>query len=382
MLSPSPIWAYPGLHLIIGMTWLLIAGLANAASPPEIKARGYLLMDAATGQVLAETAADERLEPASLTKIMTAYVVFGELAKGSVRMDERLSVSETAFRQPGSRMFIDRKVPVSIEELLHGMIIQSGNDASTALAERIAGSETGFAELMNREAKRLGMANSHFMNATGLPSPEHYATARDLAILTRALIHDFPALYPIYSQRSYEYNKIKQPNRNGLLGKDASVDGVKTGHTDAAGYCLVSSAKRGDTRLISVLLGAKSPKVREAESLALLNYGFQFFETQKLESAGKALAEVQVWFGKASRLGLGLGQDLTLTLPKGSPRPELKQSIPDPIRAPIAKGQPLGELLVLSGEQVLARVPLLALDEIPEGGFFSRLIDRIRLWFH
>lgn len=369
-------------RLALGIVLMLAALAASAATPPTLKARGHLLMDATTGQILAETAADERLEPASLTKIMTAYVVFGELAKGNIRLDETLTVSEQAFKQPGSRMFIERNKPVSIDELLHGLIIQSGNDAAAALAERIGGSEAGFAELMNREAARLGMKGSHFVNASGLPDPQHYVTARDLALLTRALIHDFPHHYPIYSQRSYEYNKIKQPNRNGLLNRDASVDGVKTGHTEAAGYCLVSSAKRGDTRLISVLMGAKTAKQRENESLALLNYGFQFFETQQLALADKALAEVRVWMGKASKLSLGLAQDLALTLPKGSPRPELRQSIQEPIRAPITKGQPLGELKLMQGEQVLATAPLLAMEEVQEAGFFGRLIDRIRLWFH
>lgn len=368
--------------LVAGLLLGLVSGMASAATPPAIKARGYLLMDATTGQVLAEQAADERLEPASLTKIMTAYVAFAELARGSIRLDDSFKISEKAFRQPGSRMFVERAVPVSIDELLHGLIIQSGNDAGYALAEHIGGSEAGFAERMNREAARLGMKGSHFVNATGLPAPDHYVTARDLALLAKALIKDFPAQYPIYSQRSYEYNKIKQPNRNGLLGRDPSVDGIKTGYTDAAGYCLVSSAKRGETRLISVLLGARNVKQRENESLALLNFGFDAYETHPIASAGKVLTDMRVWMGEKSRLGLGLADDLALTLPKGSQPPEVRQIINEPIRAPVARGQPLGELQLLQAGQQIAAVPLVALEDVPAGGFFSRLMDRIRLWFY
>ncbi|MBF0256298.1 MAG: D-alanyl-D-alanine carboxypeptidase [Gammaproteobacteria bacterium] len=370
--------------LLLPLLSLLLANAALAASAPpapQIKANGYILMDFASGNVLAELDADKRLEPASLTKIMTAYVVFRELAQGRLALTDQVRVSDTAYRMTGSRMFIEVNKDVSVEDLLRGMIIQSGNDASVALAERVAGSEQVFADLMNQQAKRLGMTGTHFTNCSGLPDVDHYTTARDIAILTSALIREFPDYYKFYSERSFTYNGIKQHNRNKLLWKDDTVDGVKTGYTEAAGYCLVSSAKRGDSRLISVLLGAASPDIRINESHALLTYGFNFFETHRLYQANQALAQAQVRFGDRDLLPLGLSEDLWVSIPRGSyPKLKPELQLAGALEAPIAKGQTLAEINLMLDGKLLRKIPVIALEEVAEGGVFSRMIDTFKVW--
>ncbi len=373
------------MNKIIALVLLLLftsGGLAATPKPPAIHARGYILMDAHTGKVLAEGKADERMEPASITKIMTAYVVGDALAAGHIALTDPVLVSEKAWRMEGSRMFIEVGTRVSVDQLLKGMSIQSGNDASVALAEYVAGSEEAFVDLMNQQARELGMKNSHFANATGLPDPEHYTTPHDMAILTAALIRRFPEVYADFSIREMTYNKITQRNRNGLLWKDDSVDGVKTGHTASAGYCLVASAKRGDMRLISVVMGTRSIKVRERASQTLLNFGFRFYETHRLYEAGKPVDRVRVWKGAVGRLPLGLEQDLYVTIPRGDYK-KLKavMEVEQPVVAPVEAGRVLGRLhLQLAGKELLSR-PLLGLEAVPEGGLIKRLGDSVRLWF-
>ncbi len=351
-------------------------------APPRIDARAYLLQDFDSGRILVEHGSHERVEPASLTKLMTAYIVFSELRSQNLHLDEKVHISEKAWRTGGSKMFIEVDTKVSIEDLLKGMIVQSGNDASVALAEHVAGSEDAFASLMNEYAIALGMKNTHFVNSTGLPHPDHYTTAYDLALLTRALIRDFPEYYRWYSQRKFEYNDIVQYNRNKLLWRDESVDGVKTGHTKAAGYCLIASAKRGDMRLISVVLGARSESARAQESQKLLNYGFRFYETHRLYEAGKPLTTTRVWKGAVEQLPLGLAEPLYVTIPrKQYDQLEARLHIEPLIIAPVPRGNAYGTLEVRLGEQALASRPLIALQDVAEGGLFQRLGDEVLLWF-
>jgi D-alanyl-D-alanine carboxypeptidase (penicillin-binding protein 5/6) len=351
------------------------------APPPDIKASGHILIDFASGNVLAEKNTDKRLEPASLTKIITAHVIFHELKTNHLALDEKVAISETAWRQPGSRMFIEAGKQVSVEELLKGMIIQSGNDASVALAEHVAGSEAAFAELMNKHAKKLGMTASHFVNATGLPHADHYTTARDIAKAAAATIRDFPEYYAWYKVKSFEFNKIKQYNRNKLLWKDESVDGMKTGHTEAAGYCLVASAKRHGVRLLSVVLGTESIKARTKESQTLLNYGFRSFETRKLYAAGQPITKAKVWKGDKETVELGLAEDFFVTASR-SKYDQLKPQlhIPKHIEAPIQKGQQIGEIRIMLQGNLVKSTPLISFDEIQEGGFFSTMKDGVMLW--
>lgn len=351
--------------------------------PPQIEAGGYILMDFRSGEILAEHNADERLAPASLTKIMTAYVVFNELAEGNLKLDDEVLISERAWRTGGSKMFIEVGKRVKVEELLQGMIVQSGNDASVALAEHIAGSEATFADLMNAQAERLGMTGSHFTNAPGLPDPEHYSTPRDIATLARALIRDFPDYYGWYSQLEFTYNGIRQYNRNSLLRQDPSVDGVKTGYTEAAGYCLVSSAKRDDQRMVAVVMKTASTKARARDSLALLNYGFRFFETHRLYPGGEPVQQVRVWQGASTELPVGPAEDLYVTIPRGAydTLSTRLQAAPD-IKAPIERGQQVGEIMIALNKQDLRRVPLVALETIPLGGLTRRAIDTVLGWFH
>jgi serine-type D-Ala-D-Ala carboxypeptidase (penicillin-binding protein 5/6) len=349
--------------------------------PPKIKAAGHILVDFSSGKVLAENNADKRLEPASLTKIMTAYVLFNELKEGTIKMDDMVTISERAWRMPGSRSFVEVGKQIPLKVLLMGMVIQSGNDASVALAEHVAGTEEHFATVMNTHAKRLGMKDSHYTNATGLPHADHYTTARDLATLTLATIRDFPNYYDLYKTKSFEYNNIKQYNRNKLLWQDDSVDGVKTGHTDAAGYCLVASAKRNDVRMISVVLGTDSTKTRARESKALLNYGFHFFVTRKLYDAGQALSKVKVWKGEKSSIDLVPAEDIYVTAGRGqfnNLKPEMH--IPDRIQAPIQKGQKLGEIKVMLEDQVLKVAPIVAAEDVAEGGMITKMKDSVLLW--
>jgi D-alanyl-D-alanine carboxypeptidase (penicillin-binding protein 5/6) len=378
---------------IITAMLLLFAGPSPAAAPaatpatltptpPSINAGSYILLDHYSGNVLAENNSDARMEPASLTKLMTAYIVFNELKNGALSEDQLVTISENAWRTQGSRMFVEVKKQVSVNDLLKGMIVQSGNDATVALAEQVAGSESAFSELMNNFAGALHMKDTHFMNSTGMPDPQHYTTAHDLALLTRALIGAFPDYYKLYSLREFTYNNITQHNRNRLLWRDDSVDGVKTGHTESAGYCLVTSAIRDDMRLISVVLSTKSDDMRVQESQKLINYGFRFYETHRLYSADASLTTARVWKGMTEELPLGLAQDLYVTIPRNQYKKlNAAMNMNSTITAPVHKGQQLGTVQVsLDGKNVAER-PLVALREIPEGNFAQRLSDEIRLFF-
>ena len=358
------------------------AALAQSVPPPALAANTWVLVDHATGQVLVDKDADGRIEPASLTKLMTAYLTFSALKAGTLTPDQVVPVSTKAWRMEGSRMFIEPNKPVTVDELIRGVIVQSGNDACVALSEAIAGSEGAFAALMNREAQRLGMTNTNFTNSTGLPDPQLYTTARDLALLASAIVRDFPEFYSLYSLKEFTYNGIKQPNRNRLLYMDATVDGMKTGHTSTAGYCLVSTAQRGTRRLISVVLGAASDTVRAQESLKLLNFGFQFYDTVKLYSADEALSQFRVWKGEDNEVAVGFTRDFVMSLPK-----EAAQNVAvslesrQPLIAPLEKGQPVGTLKLSVDGKPLGEYPVVALKDVPVAGFFGRLWDAIVLFF-
>jgi D-alanyl-D-alanine carboxypeptidase (penicillin-binding protein 5/6) len=362
---------------------LLLAGAAAQAQPaPQLAGKSWLLADLTSGQVLAEEKADERFAPASLTKLMSAYVVFGALRDRKLSSTDRVEVSERAWRAPGARMFIEPKKPVNVDELIRGMIVQSGNDACIALAERIAGSEEAFAGMMNREAERLGMKNTRYMNASGLPDPQHYSTARDLYLLATALIRDFPEQYAQhYSQREYRYNGITQVNRNRLLWLDNTVDGIKTGFTEAAGYCLVASSKRGPRRLLSVLLGSTSETMRAQESQKLLNWGFQFFDAVRLYAGNAPVKEIEVWKGARATLKAGFRGDLVVTVPKGQGE-KLKAELlsQSPLVAPVAAGARVGNLRVTLDGKPLGEYPVVALEAVPAAGIFGRAWDTLRLW--
>lgn len=352
-------------------------------SAPQLAAKSYMLMDAASGEVLVEHNGDERLPPASLTKLMTAYIATLEIQKGQISDSDMVTVSEKAWRTGGSRMFIQVNTQVSVDDLLHGIIIQSGNDASVAMAEHIAGSEEAFADLMNSTAQRLGMTNSHFMNATGLPDPDHYSSANDMAKLARAIIYEDPAHYAIYAQKEFFWNNIKQPNRNLLLWRDKTVDGLKTGHTEEAGYCLVASAVRDNMRLISVVFGTDSEQARAAETQKLLTYGFRFFETRTFYQKGTELAQAQVWKGQQDKLKAGLAQDLTMTLPRGQvEKLQAVMSFNGTLTAPIQQGDVIGKVEVKLEDKVVRGADLVALETIEEGGLFRRFWDSIRLFFY
>jgi len=352
-------------------------------SAPQLAAKSYMLMDAASGEVLVEHNGDERLPPASLTKLMTAYIATLEIQKGQISDSDMVTVSEKAWRTGGSRMFIQVNTQVSVDDLLHGIIIQSGNDASVAMAEHIAGSEEAFADLMNSTAQRLGMTNSHFMNATGLPEPDHYSSANDMAKLARAIIYEDPAHYAIYAQKEFFWNNIKQPNRNLLLWRDKTVDGLKTGHTEEAGYCLVASAVRDNMRLISVVFGTDSEQARAAETQKLLTYGFRFFETRTFYQKGTELAQAQVWKGQQDKLKAGLAQDLTMTLPRGqAEKLQAVMSFNGTLTAPIQQGDVIGKVEVKLEDKVVRSTDLVALETIEEGGLFRRFWDSIRLFFY
>ncbi|MDG4551889.1 MAG: D-alanyl-D-alanine carboxypeptidase [Candidatus Contendobacter sp.] len=353
--------------------------------PPlsPLPVRGYILMDYQSGNVLAQDKSDERMEPASITKLMTAYVVYKALKSGKIHLSDQVTISEKAWRTSGSKMFVKLGTQVSVEDLLKGMVIQSGNDATVALAEKVAGSEETFVKLMNQEAERLGLKSSHFTNAPGMPDPNHYMSARDIATLTRALIRDFPDQYPRYAERSFKYNNIEQQNRNRLLLTDPSVDGVKTGHTESAGYCLVSSAKRNDTRLIGVVLGAQKEKDRFQASKTLLDYGFSFFESRKLHDANAPVVTTRIWKGQDNQLPLGVAHPLYVTVPKGqAAQVSTTTTVQPTIVAPIQKDQALGEIVVKLGDQEVSKTPLVALKDVPESGWFGRMIDAILLFFH
>ncbi len=364
------------------MATLVVEAAVVKPTPPAINARAYILQDYDSGRVLVEINADEPLEPASLTKMMTVYVALAQLADGKFQIDDLVPISKKAWKMGGSKMFIEVGKQVPVEDLLKGIIIQSGNDASVALAEFVAGDESAFADLMNQYARQLGMANTNFVNASGLPQPEHYSTARDMANLAAALIRDFPVHYPLHAVRSYTWNNIKQYNRNPLLRRDDSVDGVKTGHTQSAGYCLVASAKQGDMRLVSALMGSASEDSRLTETQALLRYGFRFFETNRVYESGAPITRVRVWQGQSEQLEMGIADDLYLTVPRG----ELGKLatgivVEEKILAPVRAGQQLGVVTISLDGEAIARRPLVALAEMPEGGLWRRMSDTVKLWF-
>ena len=358
------------------------AASTTIPTAPQVDARAYIVVDFRTGKILAAKDAVARMEPASLTKLMTAYIVFQELAAGKLKLDEQVTVSEHAWRSEGSRTFIELGKPVSVQDLILGMIVQSGNDATIALAERIAGTEETFAQLMNANAKRLGMVGSHFENSSGLPSPQHYTTAHDLSLLASAIIREYPQYYKWFSVHEFEHNGIKQQNRNGLLEKDPTVDGLKTGHTDSAGFCLVTSSLRNGMRLVSVVMGSTSMKARENASAALLNYGFTFYDTKLAVKGGAVLASAHAWKAQSPTVDLGIKDDLYITLPRGE-ADGIKTAVDVQPRliAPLALDANLGTLRVFAGNQTLATLPLHPLKEVAAGGWWRRLIDTIRLWF-
>ena len=371
---------FPALLLLVFTS--LEAAPLPVPKPPATGAKAYILQDFDSQRVVAEKDSSQSIEPASITKLMTAYAVFTELKNGNITLEDQVTISEKAWRTPGSRMFVEVGKQVSVKDLLMGMIIQSGNDATVAMAEHIAGSEDTFAALMNRHAEELGMTGSHFVNSTGLPGAEHYMSARDIALLAARLIQEFPEYYKWYSQKEFTYNDITQYNRNKLLWRDESVDGVKTGHTDSAGYCLVTSAKQEDMRLISVVLGTNSENARAEASQALLNYGFRFFETHKLYDGGNQLATSRVWKGDTESVSLGTGSALYATIPRGQYKSlDASMTIDNRITAPVAAGEPLGMVHVKLGDTVIAEQELVALQAVNEGSLWQRIMDEALLYF-
>lgn len=373
-------------YFALFISFVVFISTASAANTilipasPSVAASSYMLLDFNSGKVLAEKNADLRLAPASLTKIMTVYVIFKELKSGHLTLDEKVTISKKAWQTPGSRMFVEVNKQVTIEDLLQGVIIQSGNDASVALAEHVAGDEATFSAMMNQHAEQLGMLNSHFENSMGLPRENHYTTAKDLSILTTAVIREFPEYYRWDSVKEFTYNKITQSNRNKLLWRDKSVDGVKTGYTEEAGYCMVASAKREEMRLISVVMGTVSANARANESQTLLNYGFRFFETHKLYSAQAALSETRIWKGDSEQLPIGLGEDLYVTIPRKHYNDlNAEINIDKKIIAPVNKGDVFGSVNVALAGDVIANKPLIALKTVNEGGLFQQLYDEAML---
>ena len=385
------------MHTLLPTVFVLLfsvfaaSGFARAAepatglpgiTPPGIAAAAWLLTDVKSGQTLGAANADERRDPASLTKLMTAYLVFGALRAKTILPSQMVDVSQHAWRAEGSRMFIEPRRSVTVDELLHGMIVQSGNDASIALAELVGGSEEAFATKMNGEAVRLGMTNTRFTNATGLSHPQHYSTAADIAKLAASLIRDYPEYYPLYAQKEFRYNNITQPNRNRLLWTDPYVDGLKTGHTDAAGWCLIASALRGERRVLAVVLGANSDAARATEAQKLLNFGFQAFDTVQLYQSGKQVTSLRVWKGTMPEVPAGFLADRHLTLPKGkADKLTLSMQAQEPLVAPVARAQAVGTVKVALEGKVIAEFPLIALEDVPQGNLFARAWDSVRLWF-
>lgn len=372
--------------------FLVIASLIFAATtqaqelsvaPPEIFAKAYLLQDFQSGQILLEKDADMPVEPASLTKLMSAYLVFKQLKEQHLSLTDTVKVSSKARQMQGSRSYLEFNHDVPVEQLIQGMIVQSGNDATVALAEKVAGTEEKFVELMNEQGKMLGLNNTHFANSTGLPDPTHHSSARDLAKIATAIIHDFPEYYHWYSQREFTFNGISQPNRNLLLEKDKSVDGMKTGHTDAAGFCLVASAKRKDNRLISVVLGTQNPKARADESLKILEYGFSAFETHLLYHAGQTVNKRRIWYGDQHELALGLKNSLYVTIPAGK-FPEVRATLfaEKYFKAPVAAGRICGSIKIILGKETIEERPIIALNTVNEGNLAKRFMDYFAAWFY
>ena len=373
------------MRFLYSFLLLLLPALVSAQQVPTlppIAAKAYLLADYNSGQLLVSHNPQQRIEPASLTKLMTAYVTFAALQQKTLKPDQTVPVSTRAWKSEGSRMFIETNRPVTVDELLKGMIVQSGNDACVALAEAVAGSEEVFAQMMNREAQRLGMKHTNFVNSTGLPHPQHYTTAFDLSLLASSIVRDFPEYYPLYSIKDYRYNNITQSNRNRLLWVDPTVDGMKTGFTENAGYCLVTSARRGPRRLVSVVLGASSESVRATESQKLLNYGFQFFDTVRLYEKNQPVSTVKVWKGGSNEVKAGFPYDLYLSVPKGYGE-KLKATVEtqQPLLAPIAAGQRIGVLRVVMDGKPYGEFPVVALEEVAIAGIFGRGWDSLRLLF-
>ncbi len=377
---------------LFSLWFSLLAGLMISAvvsarpviipAAPQLSSTAYLLVDANTGTVLVERNADQQLPPASLTKMMTSYIVSSEIESGNLKPADLVNISVKAWKMGGSKMFIREGTQVPVQDLLRGVIIQSGNDASVALAEHVAGSEGAFADVMNQQAALLGMSNSHFKNATGWPIEGHLTTARDLSILARALVNDYPEHYSYYSEKYFQYNGITQPNRNKLLFRDKSVDGIKTGHTDAAGYCLVSSAQKNGMRLIAVVMGTRSEEARAVESQKLLSYGFRYYQTHKLYSAGDELQTARVWAGLSPEVALSVRDDIFLTIPRGAEKElQAQLAVDEIIKAPLKPGQELGQLTVKLKDEMLVDTPLVARDQVAEAGFFARLVDNIKLFF-
>lgn len=374
------------------ITFSLVCSSAAVATPslpyipapaePQLAAKSYVLQDNTSGAILVAKNADERLEPASLTKMMTVYVIDHELKAGRLTMEQPIRISEKAWRAEGSRMFIQVDTEVPLNDLLKGIVIQSGNDSSIAVAEHVAGTEEGFAQLMNHYAKQLGMNNTHFVNATGLPDPNHYTTARDMAILAHALVDEFPETYAMYAEKEFFFNDIKQINRNRLLWRDNTVDGIKTGHTESAGYCLVASAKRDNMRLNAVIIGADNDNARMDQAQQLLNYGFRFYVTKNLLMANKPIATTAVYQGKTNQISGGVLEDLYVTVPQGQQALVNTQIQIDPmLKAPIERGQTIGQLIVTLNDQTLVQHPIVALETVERGNIFQRFIDWIKLFF-
>ncbi|MFA7269521.1 MAG: D-alanyl-D-alanine carboxypeptidase family protein [Sterolibacterium sp.] len=370
------------LCLLLALFSAFPAQAQLAPQLPAVAARSWLLLDFSSGQELAGINTTERIEPASLTKLMTAYLTFSALKQGSLKSEQIVPVSERAWKAQGSRMFIEPLRPVKVDELLRGMIVQSGNDACIALAEAVAGSEEAFASMMNREAQRLGLQNTQFRNSTGLPDPQHYSTAHDLALLAAALIRDFPEFYPLYSLKAYSYNNITQNNRNRLLWLDPQVDGVKTGHTEGAGYCLIASAKRGARRLLAVVLGAASDATRAQEAQKLLNHGFQAYDGVRLYEVNQTVSQLRVFKGEQNSVRAGFSSEFALSVPKGQAgliRVQLVSQLP--LLAPVGLGQRIATLKLFLGDKPWGEYPLVALEAVPVAGVFGRAWDTVRLWF-
>ncbi len=381
---------YTFLHHFFRIVFLVTISFASTVyaapalipSPPQVAANSYVLMDAFSSNIIVEEDAHKRLPPASLTKMMTAYIVEKEVAQGRINLYDEVPVSVKAWQTGGSKMFIKEGEKVVLEDLLKGVIIQSGNDASIALAEYIAGTESAFADIMNQQAKLLGMKNSNFENATGLPSENHYSTAYDMALLAKAIIMDFPQHYALYAEKYFTFNNIRQPNRNRLLWRDKSVDGIKTGHTEEAGYCLVASAQRDGMRLISSVMGTSSENARAQETQKLLEYGFRYYETHTLYQAGASLTESKVWMGESESMNLGLSKDVVITIPRGQKERLKAELIVDPVvKAPVELGQAFGRLEVQLNDSIIVAENLIALQAVPEAGFFKRVWDAICLFF-
>lgn len=351
-------------------------------SPPNVNAKGFVIMDANSGKIIAQKAMNKKMPPASLTKLMTLYITLQALAQGQIQLDDKVRISENAWRRGGSRMFVKLGTLVPVQDLIEGVIVASGNDACTALAEYIAGSETNFAQMMNQTAARLGMTHTHYVDSTGLPRPDHYSTPHDLAILTQHIIHDYPQYYHFFKQKWIKYNGIRQPNRNRLLWRDPAVDGLKTGHTKAAGYCLISSGVQHGMRLISVVMGTPTDSARANDSQALLNWGFRFYKTYKLYDAAQPITSPRVFFGKNKRLPVGVANDVYVTIPVGADkRMKANLELNPTLKAPISKGQKVGKLDITLNQKLLKTVPVVALQDDLKGGLWSRLTDHVAIFF-